>query len=78
MDAHPTQVLRFVGVSYPDWYYFDWQAIPITTFSQPLAVLESNPRGTFLHLNDAWLGVTGALWEDPNDTVGKHPDEAVQ
>jgi hypothetical protein len=78
LDAHPAQVLRFVSISYSNWDYFDWLALPVSTFSHPSAVLEGNPRSALFHLDDGWLGVTGALRKDPDNTVWKHPDEAVQ
>ena len=77
-DTHPAQVLRFVSIRYPNWDYFYRLAILASTFSHPPTVLQSNPRSALFHLHDTWLGVTGALREDPDNTVGIHPNEAVQ
>jgi hypothetical protein len=76
-DAHPTEVLRFVGISYADWDYFYWPTITVDAFSHPPAVFESHPCSALFHLYDTRLGVTRALRKDADDTVGGPSDEAV-
>jgi hypothetical protein len=77
-DTYLAQILRLVRISYANRNDSHRLTIPVSAFSPPPAVFESYPRGAFFHLYDTWLGVTRSLREDPNNTVGGHPDEAVQ
>jgi hypothetical protein len=76
-DTHPTEVLRFVGISYADGDYFYWLTIAVCVVSHPPAVLESSQRSAFFHLYDTRFSVTRALREDSDNAIGEHSDKAV-
>ena len=77
-DTHPTEVLRFVGMSHANGDYFYWSAISaVRVFSHPPAVLESSPGGAFFHLHDTRFSITRALREESNNTIGVHADKAI-
>ena len=78
LGAHLAQVLRLVGIYYPNRNYLYRLAVLVSAFSHPPTVLESNPRRAFFHLHDMRLGVTRAFREYPDDTVGEHANEAIQ